>query len=109
MRTLGNHSERRASQGGRLRPENASIRHRVLMRLLIVLVIFGPSTRASAETRGSAADRAACTPDVFRLCADDISDEQAILSCLRHNVVSLSPECHRVIAPAPRGPETVRR
>jgi hypothetical protein len=38
----------------------------------------------------------ACTPDVYRLCSQFIPDEDAITSCLRQRVNSLSPACHKV-------------
>ena len=38
----------------------------------------------------------ACTPDVWRLCSDQIPDAGRITSCLRQNTPSLSGNCRAV-------------
>jgi hypothetical protein len=53
---------------------------------------------ASAEYQGTAAQRAACRPDVFRLCAGDIPNVRAITACLRRNQSRLSEGCAAVFA-----------
>ena len=53
---------------------------------------------ASAQQPGSAAQKKACRPDVFRLCASDIPNVQAIVRCLRANESRLSPDCRAVFA-----------
>jgi hypothetical protein len=40
--------------------------------------------------------RAACTPDAFRLCASDMPNVPAITACMRKNRASLSPACKAV-------------
>lgn len=45
---------------------------------------------------GSPAQRRACTPDVYRLCAGEIPSVSKITSCLRRKKASLSPECAAV-------------
>ena len=58
----------------------------------------------------------ACTPDVWRLCSDQVPDVSRIVSCLRQNTPQLSNGCRAVFessaeqqqanrAPAPRGPQ----
>ncbi len=38
----------------------------------------------------------ACTPDVWRLCSDQIPDVDRIVSCLRQNTPQLSNGCRAV-------------
>jgi hypothetical protein len=38
----------------------------------------------------------ACTPDVYRLCAGEIPNVRAIVSCLRRQKASLSEACRAV-------------
>jgi hypothetical protein len=52
----------------------------------------------------------ACTPDVWRLCSDQIPDVNRIVACLRQNTPQLSNNCRTVFEsnasaqpqPAPR-------
>ncbi len=41
----------------------------------------------------------ACTPDVFRLCGDQIPDVNRIVACLRQNTPQLSRPCRAVFEP----------
>ena len=43
-------------------------------------------------------DQIACTPDVYRLCAAQVPDEDAIVACLQRNRNALSSACARVFA-----------
>jgi hypothetical protein len=54
----------------------------------------------------------ACTPDVWRLCSDQIPDVNRIVACLQQNTPQLSSGCRAVFQsnnqmqpqqPAPRG------
>ena len=58
----------------------------------------------------------ACTPDVWRLCSDQIPDVSRIVACLRQNTPQLSSGCRAVFessaeqqqanrAPAQRAPQ----
>jgi hypothetical protein len=47
---------------------------------------------------GSAEEQAACTPDVFRLCAAQIPSESRIVACLKQNKARLSPACRKVFS-----------
>ena len=40
----------------------------------------------------------ACTPDVYRLCAGEIPDEDAITVCLRQHKPQLSAGCRAVFS-----------
>ena len=61
---------------------------------IVLLMAFCGSVRA--EEDGTEAQRAACTPDVFRLCVWHIPDHAAIEKCLRQNKSKLSPKCREV-------------
>ncbi len=65
--------------------------------LLLVCAVALP-TAALAQNRGSADDQLACTPDVYRLCAANIPDEDAITSCLRQHKAQLSVGCNAVFS-----------
>ncbi|MEZ5785991.1 MAG: hypothetical protein R3D62_14185 [Xanthobacteraceae bacterium] len=54
------------------------------------------TAQAEDEYRGTAAQRRACRPDVFRLCAAEIPNVRAITRCLARRVNSLSPGCRAV-------------
>jgi hypothetical protein len=83
--------------------------------LTLALAIGGLGAAASAEEyRGTMEQQMACTPDVWRLCSDQIPDVNRITACLRHNTPNLSSGCRAVFeannsmmqqhaAPPPRG------
>ncbi len=56
-------------------------------------LIVCTATTSLAETT---ADRAACTPDVWRLCSSEIPDVPAIKACLRRQRKILSTACREV-------------
>jgi hypothetical protein len=64
------------------------------LALGIVLAQFITGS-ASAEP-GSAEQRKACTPDVYRLCAGEIPNVRAITACLRRQKANLSEACRAV-------------
>ncbi len=53
------------------------------------------------ENRGTPEQRAACTPDAFRLCSDYIPDASKVESCLRHRKLDLSSACRSVFEQRP--------
>jgi len=66
----------------------------------------------SQENRGTFEQQMACTPDVWRLCSDQIPDVNRIVTCLRQNTPQLSNNCRAVFdsnasaqQPAPRAPQ----
>ena len=68
-------------------------------RLLAVLAVLFCTTAAFAKDyRGSAEQRAACTPDAFRLCASYIPDATKIEMCLRSRTSDLSAACRSVFS-----------
>ncbi len=62
---------------------------------LALLLIFG-SYAGAALALGSSEQRAACTPDVFRLCSAQIPNVDAIVACLKREKSNLSPDCKAV-------------
>jgi hypothetical protein len=46
---------------------------------------------------GTAEERAACTPDVFRLCASEIPNVAKIIACLKDKKAELSPGCRTAV------------
>jgi hypothetical protein len=53
----------------------------------------------SQENRGTVEQQMACTPDVFRLCGEQIPDVDRIVACLRQNTSQLSGPCRAVFEP----------
>ncbi|HEX7919706.1 MAG TPA: hypothetical protein VF583_02060, partial [Bradyrhizobium sp.] len=48
------------------------------------------------EYRGTWEQQMACTPDVMRLCSDQIPDTNRIVACLRQNTALLGSSCRAV-------------
>jgi hypothetical protein len=59
-------------------------------------VAAAPNTALSQEYRGTMEQQLACTPDVFRLCGEQIPDTNRIVACLRQNTPQLSGPCRAV-------------
>ena len=72
------------------------------MRLTACTLFFwaiAATTPSYAQQHGgSAEDQLACTPDVYRLCAGNIPDEDAITDCLRQHRPQLSAGCRAVFS-----------
>jgi hypothetical protein len=51
---------------------------------------------SSQEYRGTWEQQMACTPDVWRLCSDQVPDVGRITACLRQNTPQLSNNCRAV-------------
>jgi hypothetical protein len=64
---------------------------------IAVLAMMLCATTASAqENRGTPEQRAACTPDAFRLCSSFIPDPASVEQCLRQNKSNLGDVCRLV-------------
>lgn len=61
--------------------------------LVAVLIVLSTS---AGSAQGTSAERAACTPDVFRLCSSDIPNVTRITACLRREKPRLSAGCQTV-------------
>jgi hypothetical protein len=60
----------------------------------VLAISAGPAIAQSQD------DQAACTPDVMRLCQQDIPDKGRIIACLVRSKLQLSPACSGVFARA---------
>ena len=81
----------------------------------VALAIGGIVAQGAAfaeEYRGTMEQQMACTPDVWRLCSDQIPDVGRITACLQQNTPQLSSACRAVFQsnnqmqpqqPVPRG------
>ena len=64
----------------------------------VALAIGGivAQSAAAEEYRGTLEQQMACTPDVWRLCSDQIPDVGRITACLQQNTPQLSSGCRAV-------------
>lgn len=70
---------------------------RIVLGLAVVIGGTGIIAPASSqEYRGTWEQQMACTPDVWRLCGDQIPDVSRIVACLRQNTPQLSGNCRAV-------------
>lgn len=72
-------------------------------RIAIATLMVAPGFAAPTWAQGTAQQRAACTPDVFRLCSEFIPDPDRITACLVSRQQELSDACASVFNP-PRSP-----
>src|SRR5882724_6959599 len=84
--------------------------YRVVLSLAIVTGcgIAVQNSAVSQENRGTMEQQMACTPDVFRLCGDQIPDVDRIVACLRQNTPQLSRR-RRAAATISRGATRISR
>ena len=70
---------------------------RIVLSFAIAVGATGVVVPASAqEYRGTWEQQMACTPDVWRLCSDQVPDVSRIVACLRQNTPQLSNNCRAV-------------
>jgi hypothetical protein len=71
---------------------------RIVLSLAISIGGFAAVQEAAVaqEYRGTLQQQLACTPDVFRLCGEQIPDTNRIVACLRQNTPQLSGPCRAV-------------
>ncbi len=70
---------------------------RTLRSLIATAAIgFGLTVFATASHAYSSEQRAACTPDAFRLCSSEIPNIPGITACMRRQKSQLSPACKAV-------------
>ncbi len=62
----------------------------------VTLIIAALVLTAGPAFAQSQQDQAACTPDVMRLCQQDIPDQSRIIACLVRSRLQLSPACSGV-------------
>jgi hypothetical protein len=84
--------------------------HPLTLSLAIVGGIAVQNPALSEEYRGTFEQQLACTPDVFRLCGEQIPDANRIVACLRQNTPQLSGACRSVFeSNASAAPEAAPR
>jgi hypothetical protein len=71
----------------------ANLSKRICIAGLALCAIAVPTASVAL---GTAPERAACTPDVFRLCSSEIPDVDRIIACMKANKASLSAPCKLV-------------
>jgi hypothetical protein len=91
----------RAEHARQLNPKEVSDMraHRIVLSLIVLsfaISIVAQSPARSEEYRGTMEQQIACTPDVFRLCGEQIPDVNRIVACLRQNTPQLSGSCRAV-------------
>jgi hypothetical protein len=65
-----------------------------------LLLVFGlVSYSTSSNALGTSEERAACTPDVFRLCSSEIPSVSKIIACMKAKKAQLSPGCRAAFNP----------
>lgn len=84
---------------GSKRSAACGFRRQVLVAAIGFAALTASSVgRAGNGERGTQAERAACTPDVFRLCSSEIPDADRIVACLKVNTLELSEPCRAVMS-----------
>ena len=80
----------------------SNFKRSILCAMLVVSALTSPATiaiaAAATEEQGTSAQRTACTPDVFRLCASEIPNVDKIVMCLKREKPRLSAGCKAVFA-----------
>jgi hypothetical protein len=72
--------------------------HRFMLGFIsgILLTVGSVQAAFAEEYRGTMEQQMACTPDVWRLCGDQIPDVNRIVACLQRNTPNLSGACRAV-------------
>jgi len=71
---------------------------RIVLSLALAIGSVGAlqSTAFAQEYQGTWEQQMACTPDVWRLCGEQVPDVGRIVACLRQNTRQLSNNCRAV-------------
>jgi hypothetical protein len=81
----------------------------VLSLMLPASGMLAPGAVYAEEYRGTWEQQMACTPDVWRLCGDQIPDVNRIVACLQRNTPNLSGACRAVFESNNNGPQSQPR
>jgi len=85
---------------------------RIIRRKTAYAIVVGLAVSSSycgaSFALGSDEQRAACTPDVFRLCSSEIPNVDHIVVCMIVKKASLSPACKAVFTAPETSPKKVR-
>jgi hypothetical protein len=71
-----------------------------LARLALVAVLGLAAVGTAKAAEATYAQRLACTPDAFRLCASEMPDSDAVRACMLANKAQLSAGCRATFAKA---------
>jgi hypothetical protein len=63
---------------------------------IVGLLLAVSASQSASAALATPAQRKACTPDVYRLCAGEIPNVRAITNCLRRKKANLSEACRAV-------------
>jgi hypothetical protein len=77
-------------------PEKGFLMMKYTFVVVMLAALFGSGTAFAQENSGTSEQRAACTPDAFRLCASYIPDATNVEACLRQRKSDLSDACRAV-------------
>lgn len=75
-----------------------SMSKRLGIALIAAAVVSLPTVSFALEGDATPSERAACTPDVFRLCGSEIPNVHRIIACMVAKRARLSPPCKSVFA-----------
>jgi hypothetical protein len=76
---------------------DSNMRTKLVVPSLVLLAgMLAPGAVYAEEYRGTWEQQMACTPDVWRLCGDQIPDVNRIVACLQRNTPNLSGSCRAV-------------
>jgi hypothetical protein len=70
-------------------------------RLAVIISVAVSLYSTNGFALGTDDQRAACTPDVFRLCGADIPNVDRIVACLKKEKANLSKDCRAVFSSKP--------
>ena len=68
----------------------------VVAFVLAVQSLAIPTNAAAQQEPGTPAQKRACRPDVYRLCAAEIPNVRDITRCLQRRMSQLNPDCRAV-------------
>jgi hypothetical protein len=74
---------------------------RLTGRLAVIISLAVSLHSTSGFALGTDDQRAACTPDVFRLCGSEIPNVDRIVACLKKEKPNLSKDCRAVFNTRP--------
>jgi hypothetical protein len=81
---------------------HASRTPRLNARHAAIIALAAALYSTSSFALGTDEQRAACTPDVFRLCGSEIPFVERIVACLKKEKPHLSPGCQAVFNAPPQ-------
>ena len=81
----------------------------ILWPLILAFSVVGAAAQQGSEYRGTEQQQMACTPDVFRLCWNEIPNVSQIVTCLIREKPRLSEGCRVVFETTSSRPKRFSR